>query len=123
VFLLRVRVNGAPRKVDSIARGTPERARIDPVRIDLKHLVEEFSGCRRGLGYAVEIADGLPGLFDDPGAIVVFSPLMSRDHRGWTERLDSIQGGNLLQARVRMGLGETQVDAVVNGVTRCDQAD
>src|SRR5712692_10570775 len=47
---------------------------------------------------------------------------MSGDHRAWVERLDGVEGGNPLAARVRIGLAEPQVDAVVGGVTRYDQA-
>src|SRR4029077_11217708 len=66
--------------LDAARRG-PERARIDAVRIEPQHLIVQLSrsGCR--LGQAVEIADVLTGLFDDPGAVVVFGPLVSRDHR------------------------------------------
>jgi hypothetical protein len=69
---------------------TPERARIDPVRIDLKHLIEEFSRGRRSPGYTVEIADVSTGILDDPRTIVVFSPLVSGDHRARLQRLDCI---------------------------------
>ena len=48
---------------------------------------------------------------------------MSGDHRAWVERLDGVEGGNPLAARVRIGLAELLVDAVVGGVTRDDQAD
>ena len=103
-------------------RRIPERARIDPIRMELQHLVVELSRGRRRPGYAVEIADVLPGLFNDLGAVVVFSPLVSRDHRAWLECLDRVEGGNPLAPRLRIGLGEMQVDAVVGGVTRYDQA-
>jgi hypothetical protein len=35
----------------------------------------------------VEIAYVLPGLFDDPGAVVVPRSLMAGDHSPWFERL------------------------------------
>ena len=47
---------------------------------------------------------------------------MSGDHRAWVERLDGVEGGNPLAARLRIGLGEPLVDTVVGGVTRYDQA-
>src|SRR5205807_800512 len=101
----------------------PQREpRIDPIRIEFQHLVVERSRGRRRLGYAVEIADVLPGLFKDRGAVVVPRALMSGDHRAWVERLDGVEGGNPRAARVRIGLAEPQVDAVVGGVTRYDQA-
>src|SRR5882762_7870781 len=42
--------------------------RIDPIRIELQHLVVESSRRRRCPGYAVKIADVLPGLCFVPGA-------------------------------------------------------
>jgi hypothetical protein len=59
------------------ARRKPERPWIDTIRIQLQHLVVELSHGRRRLGQAVEIADVLPGLFNDPGTIVVSRPLVS----------------------------------------------
>src|SRR3989442_9925224 len=103
------------------ARRSPERARIDPIRMELQHLVVEISRGRR-LGNAVEIADVLPGLFNDLGAVVVPRSLMSGDHSAWLKCLDRVEGGNPRAARLRIGLGKIQVDAVVGGVTRYDQA-
>ncbi len=54
------------------ARRIPEREpRIDPLRIEFQHLVVELSRGRRRPGYAVEIADVLPGLCNELGAVVV----------------------------------------------------
>jgi hypothetical protein len=45
-------------------------ARIDPIWIELQHLVVELlCGCRH-FGYPIEIVYVLPGLLDDPGAYV-----------------------------------------------------
>src|SRR5207253_6701394 len=70
------------------ARRTPERARIGPIRIELQHPVVELSRGRRQLGQAVEVADVLPGLFDDSRVVVVLGLLVSGDHRARLERLD-----------------------------------
>src|ERR1700722_5190161 len=61
-------------------RRSPERpARIDSVRIERQHLVvERLSRCRL-LHQPVEIADVLSGLFDDPGSVCSFGPLVRRD--------------------------------------------
>ena len=68
------------------ARRKPERSpRIDPIRIELQHLVVESSRGCRCRGYAVEIADVLPGLFNDLGAVVVPRSLVSGDHSAWVE--------------------------------------
>src|ERR1700730_17123489 len=55
----------------------PQRpAGIDPVWIELQHLVVELLSSLRCFRQAVEIANVLPSLFDDPGIVAVFRPLM-----------------------------------------------
>src|SRR3989442_15514671 len=81
---------------------SPERARVGPIRIELQHLVVELSRGRARLGYAVEIADVLPGLFDYSGAVVLLGFLMSGDHRAWLERLNCVERGNPLAAGLRV---------------------
>ena len=49
-------------------------------RIEFRHFAVELSRGRRRPGQAVEIADVLPGLFTNLGAIVLPGPLMSGDH-------------------------------------------
>jgi hypothetical protein len=58
-------------------RRTPEcPPRIDPIWIELQHLVVELlRGCRH-FSYPVEIAYVLPGLPDDPRIVVVTRSLM-----------------------------------------------
>src|SRR3989441_13020461 len=80
------------------ARRTPERAGIDAIRIELQHLVVELSRGRRRPGYAVEITDVLPGLFNDLGAVVVPRSLMPGDHGAWVERLDRVERRDPLTA-------------------------
>ena len=84
------------------ARRTPQRARIGSIRIELQHLVVELSRGRRHLGHAVEIADLLPGLVDDSGAVVVLRFLVSGDHRAGFERLDCAERGDPLKAGLRV---------------------
>src|SRR2546425_9584927 len=81
---------------------SPERARIGPIRVELQHLVVELSRGRARLGYAVEVADVLPGLFDDSGAVVLLGFLMSRDNRAWVERLDGVERSDPLAAGFRV---------------------
>src|SRR5229473_6180850 len=85
--------------LDRACRG-PEYARIDPIRIEREHLVVQLARRRRRLGYPVESADVLPGLFDDPGVVVVPRSLMASDHRAWVERLDGVERSDPLAARV-----------------------
>src|SRR2546425_13020914 len=84
------------------ARRTPERAGIDAIRIELQHLVVELSRGRRRPGYAVEITDVLPGLFNDLGAVVVPRSLMPGDHGAWGERLDGVERSDPLTAGLRV---------------------
>src|SRR2546422_3327419 len=86
------------------ARRSPERARIDAIRIELQHLVVELSRGRRRPGYAVEITDVLPGLFNDLGAVVVPRSLMPGDHGARIERLDFIERRDPFAAPLRIGL-------------------
>jgi hypothetical protein len=72
-------------------RRKPEGQWIDPLRIEFQHLVVELARGRRRPGQAVEIADLLPGLFNDLGAVVFPGPLMSGDHSAGVERLDGIE--------------------------------
>ncbi len=58
-------------------------SRIDPIRIELQHLVLESSRGCRCRGYKVEITDLLPVLFNDLGAVVIPISLVSSDHGGW----------------------------------------
>jgi hypothetical protein len=108
--------------LDRACRG-PERARIDPIRIEREHLVVEPARRRRRLGEPVESADILPGLVDDPGAVVVPRSLMAGDHRAWVERLDGVERRDPLAAGVRVGLAEVEVNVVVGDIPGDHQAD
>src|SRR5713226_6096987 len=105
------------------ARRNPERAGIDAIRIELQHPVVELWRGRCRSGYAVEITDVLPRLLNDLGAVVAPRPLMSGDHGAWVERFDCVKRRDPLAAGLRIRLGEVEVNVVVGGVTRYDQAD
>src|SRR5262250_1474182 len=82
------------------AYGTPERPpRIHPVRIELL-------SARRRFREPVEIADVLPGLFDDPGTVVVFGSLMCCDNCAWVERFDFVERRDPFPSLLRIRLGE-----------------
>jgi hypothetical protein len=53
----------------------PQSTGIDALRVEFQHPVVQLSRGRRRLGYAVEIADVLPGLFNDLGAVGVTSAM------------------------------------------------
>ena len=56
---------------------TPERPpRVDSIGIELQHLLVELLSGRRRRRKAIEIADVLPSLFDDPRIVVVFRSLV-----------------------------------------------
>jgi len=72
-------------------RRTPQRPRISPIRVELQHPVVELSRSGRQSSEALEIANILPRLFNDPGIVVLLRFLMSGDHRAWLERLDGVE--------------------------------
>ena len=77
-------------------------AALSHLKLSLEFPPVELSRGRRRSGYAVEIADVLPGLFNDLGAVVVARSLMSGDHRAWVERLDCIERRDPLAAGLRV---------------------
>src|SRR5260221_916471 len=87
--------------LDRACRG-PQYARIDPIRIERKHLVVQLSRSRRLLGEPVESADVLPGLFDDPEAVVVPRSLMAGANLAWVERLDGVERSDPFAAGARV---------------------
>ena len=59
--------------------------------MEFQHLIVELWRGLRRPGQAVKIADVLPGLFNDLGAVVVPRSLMSGDHSAWVDRLDVVE--------------------------------
>src|SRR6266852_4065853 len=82
-------IHATPKLRFDCACRTPEcPPRIDPIWIELQHLVVELlRGCRH-FGYPVEIAYVLPGLLDDPVLVFVTRSLMFGDNCAWVERLN-----------------------------------
>ena len=85
------------------ARRTPEcPPRIDPIRVELQHLVVKLlRGCRH-FGYPVEVADVLTGLLDDPRIVVVTRSLMGGDNCEWIKRLNFVECRDPLLATLRI---------------------
>ncbi len=78
-------------------RRAPERpSGINPVWIELEHLVVEFLRARRRLNEAVEVADVLSGLFDDPRTVVALGSLVCSDNCARVEGLDLVECGKPL---------------------------
>src|SRR6267143_1963725 len=61
--------------------GTPERAWVDAIGIDLQHRIVELARGRCRRIQAVEVAKVLPRLSDDAGIIVVIRHLVPGDHQ------------------------------------------
>src|SRR5215216_6865978 len=81
-----------PKLLFDCARRTPEYPpRIDPIWIELQHLVVELLRSCRHFCYPVEIAYILPGLLDDPGIVVVTRSLMCGDNCAWVKRLNFVE--------------------------------
>src|SRR5258706_1137623 len=74
------------------SRRTPEGASIEPFRITRQHLVVELFCCLGLSGEFLKIKNVLPGLSDDPWAVVIILHiLMAGDDNTWLERLHLIQ--------------------------------
>src|SRR5260370_38570286 len=97
-------------------RRTPKRARVGSIRIELQHLVVEFSdGCRH-LGQTVEIADVLSGLFKNSGTVTLLGFLMSGDHGAWFQRFEGVKCRDPFAAGFRGWLREVKWDFVVSRI-------
>lgn len=91
--------------------------------MEREDLLEEGLGRVGCLGDAVEVADVLPRLLDDLGAVAATGSLMAGDHRPWVEGLDRVERGDPVSPFFRVGLGEVQVNVVVSSVASDDEAD
>src|SRR5579863_5713190 len=109
LLLARSRLHGA--------RRTPKRPPwIDPVRIDLKHLVVKLLSGSARLRQPVEIADVLPRFFDDPGTVLAVGSLMGSDNGAGVERLNLVERGNPLLPLLHIRLGKIEVHVLVGGI-------
>src|SRR6201988_658999 len=73
-------------------RRTPEGASIEPFRVSTQHLVVELFCCRGLSSEFLKINYVLPGLSDDPWAVVIILHiLVAGDANTWLERLHLVQ--------------------------------
>ena len=73
--------------------GTPERPRIDPVRIKGEHPIVEFQRCACFIIQANEVLDVAPRFLDMPRGVVWLHWAVA-DHDGTRiKRLDFVDGG------------------------------
>jgi hypothetical protein len=77
--------------------------------MEREDLVVQVSGGTRCLGEAVEVADVLPGLLDDLGAVVATGSLMPGDDGLRVQRFDRVERGDPLTSSLRVRLGEVEV--------------
>src|SRR6202162_5369944 len=101
----------------------PKRARINPVRIEIKHCVIELTRVRSCFVQAVEIAEVLSRLANDAGIIVVFRHLMPGDHGFRFQGLKLVERGDTLKPALGVGLAEVGMNSVVDGVPAKDKSD
>src|SRR5487761_524299 len=71
--------------------GSPQHARIDPIGINFEHFIVKFYRSRSHPVQPIKIANVLPGLFDDSGAVLPPESLVSCNHRSRIERFDFIK--------------------------------
>jgi hypothetical protein len=80
-----------------------ESTSIDPIRVELEHLVVWFPRGRHLHGKALEIAYTFPRFSNNPRAIIVPDALMSGEDCAWLKRLHFIEGSNPLLALLLIG--------------------
>ena len=74
------------------SRRTPKGAPVEPFRVSTQHLVVELFCCRGLSGEFLKIKYVLPGLSDDPWAVVIILHiLVAGDDNMWLERLHLVQ--------------------------------
>ena len=94
-----------PNLLFDCSRRTPKcPSRIDPIRIELQHLLVELLCGRRHYGHSVEIAYVLAGLLDDTGIVLIIRSLMWGDNCMWIERLDFVECSDPFLATLRIWL-------------------
>src|SRR5258708_1939015 len=86
-------------------------------------MVVQLSARFRRLSDAVEVADVLTRLFDDPRVVGAFSTLVAGDHYIGVERFDGIKRTDPLLSLLEIRLGEVEVDVVVGDVSGNNQPD
>src|SRR5215471_12401402 len=97
IYRVRQAVNSACRRCVEVpltlfrSGGAPERARVDPVRIDGRHLLVQFVGGAGVLGEPVEVAYVRARLADDLRIVRTAGTLMSSYNRARVQRFDEVE--------------------------------
>src|SRR6202040_1138787 len=103
--------------------GTPKRARIDTIGIEVEHRVVELARSRRRLVQGNEIPDILPRLADNARIIRVFRYFVSGDHCNRIQGLELVERGNPFKPALPVGLAEKGMNSIVDRIAGSDQPD
>src|SRR5258708_17578686 len=103
--------------------GNPKRIRVNAFGVDGQDLVVQLPARLRCLSDAVEVADVLTRLFDDPRVVGAFSTLVTGDDYVGGERFDGIERTDHLLSFLPIRLGEVEVDVVIGDVSGNNQGD
>jgi hypothetical protein len=103
--------------------GTPKRARIDKIGIEVEHRVVELARCRRRLVQGDKVAEIFPRLADDAGIIGVLWYFVPRDNCHRIQGLKLVERGNPLKPALPVGLAEKGMNSIVDGIATNDQPD
>ncbi|MBA5800536.1 sensor histidine kinase [Rhizobium changzhiense] len=97
-------------------RGSPERADVDPIGIELQHGVVEFARRRGRFVQAIEVADILPRFANDARVVRIFRDFVPCDHRFRGKGFELVQRRNPFEPALGRGFPEIEVNAVVDDV-------
>src|SRR5229473_3427114 len=99
------------------ARRRPQSARVHAIEVKREHPCVEVERGFRRLRDAIEVADVLPRLFEDPRVVVALPPFVSGDHRARTKTLNRVEGRDPLASEQRVRFREIKVNVVVGSVS------
>src|SRR5262249_6321841 len=101
--------------------GTPERTRIDPVRVQCQHFPEELRG-GRGIGHTpVKVMEVASGFLNVARRAIGFQHAMTGDHHSRIEGLDFIERGEPLESCFLVALSQIRMRVVIDSIPRYHQ--
>jgi hypothetical protein len=92
--------------------GTPKRARIDTIRIEVERRVVELARSSRCLVQGNEIPDVLSRLAYDAGIVRIFRYFVPGDHCNRIQRLELVERGNPLKPALPVGLAKIGMNSI-----------
>src|SRR5208282_3748929 len=97
--------------------GVPYHGTVDPVRVALDDRLVQVLGVVGALCGGVEVPQVAAGFVDVVRAVFGAVRFVAGDHRGRLQRADGVEGGQPSLDAAVTGLGEVEVDVVVDRVT------